>query len=226
MRGRATRNHMRLCCIQCAASARPLFRGVRRSRGVCFIYKDFIYLCWLRQRYTYPYPSKEGTATRNHMRLCCIPHAASARPLFRGVRRSRGVCFSSRGRATRNHMHPCCIPRAATARPLFRGVRRSRGVCFIYTDFIYLCWLRQRYTYPYPSKEGTCYTQPHASMLHTFYIPLPLSRGDVLHATTYICTAYLIHTPAPLKRGRATRNHMHRTQPIAGPYFFPQLFDS
>ena len=117
---------------------------------------------------------KRGGATRNHMYPCCIPHAASARPLFRGVRRSRGVCFSSRGRATRNHMYPCCIPCAASARPLFRGVRRSRGVCFIYKDFIYLCWLRQRYTYPYPSKEGICYTQPHASMLHTLYIPLPL----------------------------------------------------
>ena len=63
--------------------------------------------------------------------------------------------------------------RRLRASPLQRGTAKPGGMLF-FMDFIYLCWLRQRYTYPYPSKEGICYTRPHASMLHTLYIPLPL----------------------------------------------------
>ena len=140
-----------------------------------------------------PAPLKRGCATRNHMYPSCIPHAATARPLFRGVRRSRGVCFSlrtffcagsasvihtptplKRGCATRNHMHPCCIP----------------------------------YAYPYPSKEGTCYTQPHVSALLTLYIPAPLKRGCAARNHMYLrCIPYTY--PYPSKEG------MCYTQPHA-----------
>ena len=51
---------MNIVKIAWMAPARPLFRGVRRRRGVCFClrsrlnYKDSCYLCSLREQGTYP----------------------------------------------------------------------------------------------------------------------------------------------------------------------------
>ncbi len=53
---------------------------------------------------------------------------ATASPLLRGVRRSRGVCIVNP--IQKVHIVFSSIDkRTATASPLLRGVRRSRGVC-------------------------------------------------------------------------------------------------
>ena len=147
---------------------------------------------------------------------------ATASPLLRGVRRSRGVCIVNS--IQKVHIVFSGIDnRTATASPLLRGVRRSRGVCIVnpIQKVHIIKGLLQ------------CMLAPPALYIPRHCRGTPFERGRCRRdACTVICilnpaTSTLIilmhrqsdcHRESPLERGTAKPGGMYRKPNTKSPY--------